>query len=237
MTTGFHMHDSLPAAPRARGAARVAAPSDTRAATMPVLSLFLLLLAFFILLNSLAQYELTRTRAILGSLNATFNTLDPAGSEHEFSSFVGLVAATDTVEESLDAVLRTLVGFDRFALIREGTVLAVDVDADALFFDEATPVPALPALAERIAGALNPVPGGYTVDLEVVTHAGPGPVAAAAGPKVDLAMRRAAAIVRTLQRAGVDADRLLAGIGAGDAARVRIELRLRDGENAGEAAR
>jgi len=206
-------------APRARSGG---GPSGV----MSMLSIFLLLLAFFVMLNTLAQFETTKTRAVLGSLNATFSIGNPSGREHEFGSFVGKVGAARQVEAELSQLLRTLFGVDRYDLIRLGDVVVLDIDANALFAGAAKPSPALLVFTNRITGRVLPPPPGTRLDLEVTAYRGRGALDAADASRINIATRRAGAIVRGFERVGFDADQLLAGLSEGDARKIRIEFRV-----------
>lgn len=212
--------------PALRASARSAGRTTGGAGTMSVLSLFLLLLAFFILLNSLARFETTRTQAILGSLYATFNTLDPDGAEREFGSFVGLLAAADALEDELGGRLRTLLEAGEFDLVGDGEVVGLELASDVLFDGAGAPLPRLDVFAAEVAAARASVPAGLRADVEVVVPAGSGPLDERDPAAVARAIDLAGQTVRALDRAGIPARALMAGIGSGPAGRVRIEFRI-----------
>ncbi|MEP4885245.1 MAG: flagellar motor protein MotB [Alphaproteobacteria bacterium] len=195
---------------------------------MSMLSIFLLLLAFFVMLNTLAQFETTKTRAVIGSLNATFNIGNPSGPEHEFGSFVGRVGAASQVQAELNQLLRTLFGVGRYELIRLGNVVVLDIDADALFTRAARPSPALLVFANHITGRVLPPPPGTRLNLEVTTYRGVGSLDGADLKTINVATRRAGAIVRGFERVGFEADQLVAGLAEGSPRKIRIEFRVTD---------
>ena len=84
-----------------------------------ILSLFLLLLAFFIMLNSLAQFEARRTRVVLGSLAATFNVSDPSGQTRTlgFTLFAGPKSPTLMASDEY-APFRSLYNTEDYGMIR-----------------------------------------------------------------------------------------------------------------------
>lgn len=198
------------------------------AGVMAMLSIFLLLLAFFLMLNSLAHFETTKTRAVLGSLNATFNISNPAGPEHEFGSFVGKVGASQRIEEEAGDLLRTLFSVDQFKLIRVGNVIVVDLQTRGLFADGATPKPKLLIFATRLADAVLPPPRNVKINTEVTVHYGPESLGDVAPDTLGLTTRRAGAVIRVFERSGFDEDRLTTGISGGDRRRIRIEFRVID---------
>ena len=193
-----------------------------------MLSIFLLLLAFFLMLNSLARFETTKTRAVLGSLHATFNIANPTGQEHEFSSFVGKVGASEKIHKDTGDLLRTLFGFDRYELIRFGNVIVVDLDTRGLFVRGATPTPKLLVFATRLADTMLATPPGVEVMTEVTMPRGLGSLDVVDPESLSLATKRAGTVVRAFERSGFSAEHLTTGIEAGDARRVRIEFRIID---------
>lgn len=195
---------------------------------MSMLSIFLLLLAFFVMLNTLAKFETTKTRAVLGSLNATFNIGNPSGREHEFGSFVGKIGAAHNIHSEVQRLLRTLFGVGRYELVRLGNVVVLDIDADALFTRDARPAPGLLAFANRITGRVLPPPPGTRLNLEVTAYRGRGALDAADPRRIEIATRRAGAVVRGFQRVGFEADQLVAGLAEGDPRQMRIEFRVTD---------
>lgn len=214
----------MPAAtqmPRARG-------GNKTAGVMAMLSIFLLLLAFFLMLNSLAQFETTKTRAVLGSLNATFNIGNPAGPEHEFGSFVGKVGAAERLQAETGDLLRTLFGVDQYKVIRVGNVIAVDISTRGFFVEKTTPTPRLLVFASRLSGAMIPMPAGTELLTEVTVRHGPGGLEEVAATDLDLATRRAGAVVRAFERAGFPGEHLTAGIAAGDPRSLRVEFTVTD---------
>lgn len=198
------------------------------AGVMAMLSIFLLLLAFFLMLNTLAQFETTKTRAVLGSLNATFNIGNPAGPEHEFGSFVGKVGAAERLQKETGELLRTLFGIDQYKVIRIGNVIAVDISTRGFFVEKTTPTPRLLVFASRLAGAVTPLPPGTELLTEVTVRRGPGSLDEVSAVDLDLATRRSGAVVRAFERAGFPGELLTAGIAAGDPRSLRIEFRITD---------
>tara|TARA_R110002110_G_scaffold284986_1_gene499041 strand:+ start:19960 stop:20577 length:618 start_codon:yes stop_codon:yes gene_type:complete len=195
---------------------------------MSMLSIFLLLLAFFAMLNTLAKFETTKTRAVIGSLNATFNIGNPAGREHEFGSFVGKIGAARTIHADVNQLLRTLFGVGRYDLVRHGNIVVLDIDADALFAGDANPSPSLLLFTNRITGRVLPPPPGTRLNLEVTTYHGRSSLDVADPKRIDIATRRAGAVVRGFERVGFEASQLAAGLSEGDPRKVRIEFRVTD---------
>lgn len=191
-----------------------------------ILSLFLLLLAFFIMLNSLAQFEARRTRAVLGSLAATFNVSDPYGQSRTLGSFVGHLDAVADLEREITGLLRTLVGFGSFELIRTGNLLSTSIDNDVLFVDGASASQNLRNIVEPAAALLAAASDDVTIEMTVYARPSGGKVIGARSPAIEAAATRAAVVVRTFAEFGVTATQLVVALEDGDPGQTRIEFRV-----------
>jgi hypothetical protein len=191
-----------------------------------ILSLFLLLLAFFIMLNSMAQFEARRTRAVLGSLAATFNVSDPYGQSRTLGSFVGHLDAVADLEQEITGLLRTLVGFGSFELIRTGNLLSTSIDNDVLFVDGASASQNLRALAEPAAALLAAASDDVTIEMAAYARPSGGKVIGARSVAIEAAATRAALVVRTFAEFGVTAAQLVVALEDGDPGQTRIEFRV-----------
>jgi hypothetical protein len=191
-----------------------------------ILSLFLLLLAFFILLNSLAQFEANRTRAVLGSLAATFNLSNPNGQSRTLGSFVGHLDAAADLEREITGLLRTLVGFGSFELIRTGTLLSVSIDNKVLFTAEGAASDKFNELAQPAAELLSLAADDVTIELTAYARPGGGKIIGARSAAIEGAAKRASAIVRAFAKFGVTPGQLVVALEDGDPRQTRIEFRV-----------
>lgn len=191
-----------------------------------VLSLFLLLLAFFIMLNSMAQFEARRTRAVLGSLAATFNVSDPDGNSRTLGSFVGHVQAVAELERDITGLLRTLVGFGSFELIRTGTLLSTSIDNDVLFVDDVSASQALKDLVKPTAALLAAASNEVIIEMTAYARPAGGKVSGARSRAVEEAAARAGTVVRTFTAFGVSPGQLVVALEDGDPGQTRFEFRV-----------
>lgn len=191
---------------------------------MSMLSLFLLLLAFFIMLNSLAQFEAQRTRAAIDSLNSTFSAEDSEKPTHIFGSYVGSPNAIDDLQKEITGLLRTLLGFDRFEVVRDGPLLSAIIDADALFENDVSGTPLLNDLSKRMAEILNNASNVALRDVSV--YARLPRITAASESETDIGAIRAGGIVRSFARAGVAESILASALEPGNPKRIRLQFRV-----------
>ncbi len=133
------------------------ASNDQRLGSLPLfLSLFLLLLAFFIFLNSISSFEAGKSDRVIASIRASFPGFGEGGEG------AGILDADriGSVEPSLSARLTEAFRFTfpRLALniVDEGERIRVDIPLDRLFVPESTePRAALPVLSSRLAKVLS----------------------------------------------------------------------------------
>ena len=142
--------------------------------TLLFLSLFLLLLAFFILLNSLATFQESRTRAVLSSVSATFQVERETDLSAEILvSTLGPTPEPEAVMAEVERLWRTAVPVAEVEVLTEGTDMLMEMpvtqvfaggeprvrrDREALFDAMAT------ALAARIEGAVVMTKALFHVD-------------------------------------------------------------------------
>jgi len=177
-----------------------------------LLSLNILLLAFFILLNSMATFEEERRNAVVESVREAFQGLLPA--ERNLSD---LQAGVDVFEGASDAIdsLHQLFG-DNLPLVESEDdsgrwIMKIDMPVADLFSDEGDALrPDGAETLRLIAGVLTDpqlAAPGYQVD---VLYGLSGTASGVQGNRE--AMRRAAALVRELQSQGMAAEHLSAGL-------------------------
>ncbi|HYD30407.1 MAG TPA: hypothetical protein VEB64_06055 [Azospirillaceae bacterium] len=207
------------------------------------LSLYFLLLAFFVLLNAISLRDHQKVEAVLGSVGRTF-TIDPRlniDPEVTATREAGLAALQGLVK--LSEVFDREALFARIDHVVPARTLAVDLPADVLFVRDGAAVrPERRALMDRIAETLRNRPTGWRIDVEAVVATTPPPGKSA--PIVrEAALTRAAQLARTLVAAGAPADSVSVGLERGEAGRVRMRffahvlepVRGKIGEGGGDA--
>ena len=185
------------------------------------LSLYLLLLAFFILLNSLSQMEQDRTLAALGSIDATFKSrIETAVAWRPARSVPGSVMGPESVPARLKRLFETVLPIGRFEVLQIGNLIRVTVPSDLIFVPGKSALRATrTSLMESIADGLaqGTAEGHYQVALQIGAMADLG-----AGEKPALALARAGEFARDLRRRGVPARRIAIGLGPGDPGQIRL---------------
>lgn len=133
------------------------------------LSLFLLLLAFFILLNAISTLEETKSRAVISSVAATFQTdIVPDNEAEILISTLGPVPQPDEVTADIERLWVTAIPIAKIETVTPGRVLQVSVPAMQIFVGGQSEVRAdrrdlLRATAHALASRLE----GLSVQLRM----------------------------------------------------------------------
>lgn len=190
------------------------ADTDTPFSSLTVfLGLSLLLLAFFILLNSMAQPETVRARAALESIGAAFpSPTRPAEGHEQFVSRDGDFVAAKAFEAEVMGLFADLVPVERQTVAVPGREMMAVIAADSLFAPgSAEIIPSRMALLDRIAKALARHPPGMRFEVDVVLDA-PSGEKGAGGKTSGLGAVRAGVFARSLLARGAPPDAVAVGL-------------------------
>ncbi len=209
--TGYHERDDDP--PR-QGGGTVAL----------FLSLYLVLLAFFILLVALSDGVSRKSREILDGLNAQFANAE-TGSPTRFVSDLGSVVSPAEFMDRVSGVYEAAIPAARVKVLSPGRLMELDVHVDSLF-DHDTEIlrPAQRrAFAELVAALSSPPPGlRYVVEASFGV-ADPENLMPVADSR---AMRRAAIVARAFTEEGAPPGSVVAALEPGDPLQVRLIFRV-----------
>ncbi|HYH23421.1 MAG TPA: hypothetical protein VD995_32800 [Azospirillum sp.] len=204
---------------------------------MLLLSLFLLLLVFFIMLNAQSVQQVTRVKAVLASVERSFDFVidprlrdgaDPVGSR------TGTVFAVERLNGVGD-LFATTVAVAKVTTVAPGSLMEVRLDADELFEPgTATLRRDRTGLLDRVAESLRKELPGERIELDYLVALSPEAPSQPPGP-----IERAAALARDLVARGVPAEAVTIGIerGAPGASRFLFSVRSTDERARGERAR
>ncbi|WP_051340815.1 hypothetical protein [Azospirillum halopraeferens] len=193
------------------------------------LSLFLLLLAFFIVLNAISVDNVHRARAVLKSVEQSF-TIDPRllFGRDPVASRAGTVLAVQRLN-TLGDLFATAVAVDKVEVVAPGRHLEVRLPADGLFLPGTARLrPDRAGLLDRVAAALmQPLPG-ERIEAEFLVALSPDTPSQPPGP-VD----RAGALARDLVERGAPASAIGIGIERGAPGTARFVFSIRSAEETG----
>src|SRR3546814_773964 len=134
------------------------------------LSVFLLLLAFFILLNAISTFEETKSRAVMDSMSSTFRSAaDARGSAEIYVSNLGTRPNPEEVLEAMGRLWRTAIPIAHVEVVTPGRTMEMRMPANELFVGgEAELRSDREQLLSDVARALRIHAEGFVNELEFV---------------------------------------------------------------------
>ena len=182
------------------------ARADAAATLVPTsLSLNLILLAFFVVLNGASQFDQDRVAAVLDGVKSTFGLVVPA-QVSAGSDAAGRAVARDALRDSVSAAFATVLPGRELVLATRVDRIDVVVPQAALFDDETGALrPAMPLLGRLVDVIINPARGvRYEMIVSADLRTDRASMSAAAG-----------ALVNTLVMRGIPPNLISAGRTAG----------------------
>lgn len=194
------------------------------------LGLFLLLLAFFILLNALATREEIRTRAVINSLILTFQApKEEVRSKEIFISALAPVPDPEDIIEQFERIWVAAIPLLKMERLSQGRTMQVIMPTNELFVGPGDDLRSdRQTLFVNTAKALSYKADGFVNELEFVF--GSGREEGSDGDSVQI--RRAAAISRELVANGAPPDTVTVGTQWGEARRIRMRFHVREAAKA-----
>tara|TARA_Y100001934_G_scaffold57566_2_gene71417 strand:- start:74688 stop:75398 length:711 start_codon:yes stop_codon:yes gene_type:complete len=138
-----------------------------------VLSLFILLLAFFILLNAISNRTEIKSRVVMDSLLSTFRTTEASGhSAKKYAPFLGAIREPEDLLEEMRYLWVNAIPIAEFKLLTDGKSLQFRLPANMVFaggvalirkdrFD----------LIRNVATVLGTEVSGFSSELELLVGA------------------------------------------------------------------
>ncbi len=168
------------------------------------LSLYLLVLAFFILLVTISTVDKKKVEAVVDSIKS-----DAEQDKRES----GPILAGQVFQDKTTELFATALGVQKIEIMQLGKIMRIQMTADALFEPEkAITKKSQQPLIDRVIGALSSRPPGYQFDMEFVIGS-----AFSSGQNLPtqqtLEMRRAGAFVREMLSRGAPPDAVSIGMG------------------------
>lgn len=202
-----------------------------------LLSLNLILLAFFILLNSLADFETDRARAVLASVKQAFNgKSEAAGQLPAFGASLGALPEVAAKMQEVGSLFEAIAPTARAKSLRRANLVRVDFPASALFRPASLRLrQGREALLARLAQSLRKGSEGaprYLLEILVGTGSQAAVDGGAMAGSPSLPLRRAAVLAARLSAEGAPLDGLSIGLRPGAPGSLRFVVRLRSDSGA-----
>ncbi|MGB0671625.1 MAG: flagellar motor protein MotB [Rhodospirillales bacterium] len=208
--------------------------SDGGAGTIALfLALYLVVLAFFILLVTISTLEERKSQAVQDSLTSTFTTLLPPSDElTAFASKDGDVIAAQEFQREVTNLFATAIRVAKVEIVQPGRLMRVKVPTSVLFADQESRVrPGQVGLLDRLVATLSARPYGLRHDLEfVIGSRYTGGTNLPVGQTRQMA--RAGEFARSILARGAPPDSVAVGLSPGDEAEVTLWFYIRTVEEA-----
>ena len=187
------------------------------------LGLFLLVLAFFIMLVSISTFEEVKSSRVMDSLTSTFTTvLPPTSDPVDFNAKDGDILAGEAFQEQITSIFSTAIQVENIEVVQPGRLMRLQMRVNVLYLDGQTAVreDQYPLL-DRIVAVLSNRPPGLRQDMEViigsrVTEGVSLPVGQT------LEMSRVGALARLMVSRGAPPDAVSVGLKPGDPNEISI---------------
>ena len=192
------------------------------------LTLYLLLVAFFILLNAVSVINEEKSEEIIGSMRDTFRPVgDLSEIASEFSSDIGSFAQASVTLLAVADLVKKAIPLAQVENVEQGELMSITLDANALFVPERAQLKASAEdMLRRTAVATSEPPPGLRYDVQALFKRDI-PLGAAAQGKPTLNTARASALAGALQARGGPEYSILIGLdpALGDVVELRFEVR------------
>ncbi|MCW9033379.1 MAG: hypothetical protein OQK35_08490 [Alphaproteobacteria bacterium] len=193
------------------------------------LGLYLLILAFFIILVSISSTEELKAKAVQDSLTTTFAAILPQPKElSSYTGESGNIIAGEQFIERIQGLFAAAVQVAKVEVMQPGKHMKVTMPSDTLYFpDEARIRPAQNPLMDRIIASQSSSPPGLRYDVEFIIGSKSVP---GGGLPIgqSLEMKRAGAFAREMRERGAPPDGVVIGMMAGDPKEVTLHFFVRD---------
>lgn len=192
------------------------------------LSLYLLLLAFFIVLNSVSTLEEEKTYAVITSVATTFGWEGSRGFEVKPPASVeGKFLEPEEFLEAIADLVETAFPLAKIKVITPDRLMQVSVPPESLFVaDEPRVLGEAVTFLVDVADALGQNPPGLRYETEVVV-AGPWITARDLAPGETLEIARSGALAAELAERGAPPGTVAVGVDHDESGEVRLMFHVR----------
>lgn len=201
--------------------------------TITFLSLFLLLLAFFILLNALSTIEETKTREVLTSVAATFRSV--VDSDTQAQILVSDLGPTPEAHEVLDALEQlwvTSIPVARVDRLTGGQVMRLTIPVNELFLGGQAVLRAdRDQLIDSTSLVLARKAGATLTETQIIFGVEARPEMLSS-EESQLAADRAGKVAATFVEHGSPEDRIGVGLRDGNPKMMQVRFEIRDAARA-----
>ncbi len=194
-------------------------------------SLYLIILAFFMVLNSISNQSQSKVKSATESVTRAFD--NPFAQDADFVDVTEADSTNlpnDEFYEQLRGVFASLIGFEGRFPTQGGNAIRVEFDQSTLYEDESSEFRSdQQRFFDQLANFLNDEGMGTIREIEYIIYTGDR---FPAGPEYwnDISILRSGALISTLTSMGVREDQLSIGVAPGDEDVLKISFFIRNAE-------
>ena len=199
------------------------------ASVVQFLALYLLILAFFIWLVSLARFEGVKSLAVINSLKSTFETKEKEEERDITTIITSKILSSKQFEDNIRGLFSTLLGVEKVEAPTPGQNMRVVMRSDTLFEKEKTKIKEFNyKFMDRVVASLSERPPGYHFDVEFIVRSKQDSSGYGTLPTDQtLQMARAGNFVRTMLARGAPPDSVSIGVREGNPERIVLWFHIR----------
>ncbi|NQU60527.1 MAG: hypothetical protein HQ512_05315 [Rhodospirillales bacterium] len=207
---------------------------DARQGTVVIfLSLFLMVLAFFIVLVAISSIEEVKSKAVMNSLSSTFTTYQPTGAKPtDFTAKEGDVLGRQEFQEEVTGVFSTTLQVAKVEIVKPGRLMRARMPTGAMFYEGENRIkPHVVPFLDRMVAALGGRPPGIRFDMEFVIGVPSSKDASEDGAlpvQESLEMTRSGAFAREMISRGAPPDSIAIGLAPGDPGQITMRFYARN---------
>jgi flagellar motor protein MotB len=201
--------------------------ADDMGTVILMLGLYLIVLAFFILLNTMAIESPTRSAKAAASIADGFGFRNTGTVRLDDSTDITMNTVFETVAEEIKDIMETYISVRDFRFKQNNEEMVLRVDTEAIFSPGQISIrPEMAPLFYDLAHTIsNPKPG-TTLTGSVMMHTASGESSGSALSVAELSIRRATLFTRAIIERGVEGRLLSAGTVRGDKPEVVITFKV-----------
>ena len=199
-------------------------PEETGSKTGTLfLSLFLLILAFFIVLVSISRVQETKTNAVKQSLGTTFKKIMDSSSS-DFTVKDSDNPAGKEFQEEITTIFTTHLQVAKIEIVKPGALMVARKPVSAMFVENTSELkPDVFEFLDRTVAILGSRPPGTHFDMQFVVGLSEGIIAV----KQTIEMMQAGSFAREILSRGAPPDSLSVGLMPGEAGQIMIHFYVR----------
>jgi hypothetical protein len=185
------------------------------------LSLYLLLFAFFIVLNSFSSFDQGRRDAVISSVLDAFATVISPGEDTKLGGFIGAENQARRFQDAVTDIFETSIPLNNLRVVVPGSRMDVDVPTQAWFDGDTVVVRDPLPMLDRIVATVSSPPEGLAYEMVLIAQVPAEPDEAL--PRVmTTEIARVGNVARALDTKGMPPYAMSIGMERGDPRFIRV---------------